>query len=56
MSNVVTYQVKAAENEYITVQADEWQISRDGLVFYRDGATVAWFQRWDHFRHVEEER
>ena len=41
-----TWLIKDTDGEYVTVRADNWEVSSNGLVYFRDGVKVAHFIRW----------
>lgn len=44
--------VKDEDGEYITVKADDWEVSGNGLVFKLGGQRVAHFVRWASYRRM----
>jgi hypothetical protein len=54
MSNpeVNLWLVKDTDGEYVTVRADNWEVSGNGLVFKLGDVRVAHFIRWVSYRRV----
>jgi hypothetical protein len=42
------YDIKVG-NGYLTVSADEFIITADGLRFFQNREIIAWFRIWDYF-------
>lgn len=47
------YEIVTPDGERIFVNADDWEVSANGLIFRRGDKVVAWFLRWDYWMVVE---